>query len=187
MREWSLTVEILEYWHAGSGRSRGPVVDSEPVKTPAGLPYLPGKTLRGLVREGVHQAEEAGHHAVPAGTVARLFGKPQQEGSLRFSDATLGKELEAWVATDPEARCEVLFRRLGMTAIEGRTGQAADETLRFVEVSIPVTLTARVHALGDPGGAEEALRAGLCFVRGLGSGRRRGLGRVAMKLGEVEV
>jgi CRISPR/Cas system CSM-associated protein Csm3 (group 7 of RAMP superfamily) len=191
MRCLRLKVSILEYWHAGTGRSAGPVFDLEVVRTPGGLPYLPGRTLRGLLREGVQQAEESGLRSVPSGATQRLFGKPPDglrsggDGILRVSDATLGPELETWAGAQCETVTSSLFAPLAGTAIDRGTSQVKEGSLRVVEVAVPVTLQATLHVTADGVDVATPLRAGLGFLRGLGSHRRRGLGRARFELEEA--
>ena len=184
MTTLTLRVELLEYWHAGSGRGRGPSLDAEVVRTDAGLPYLPGRTLRGLLREAVLQAEESALPEVPAGATDDLFGAPDRDGRLSVTDATLGEEMEAWAAGQEPEVAAALFDELAGTAMDPETGQVKDKTLRVIEVAVPVTLTACLGVSGDAPAARRWLEAALPFVRGLGTGRRRGLGRTRLSLQE---
>ena len=43
---------ILSYWHAGSGQGRSAVSDALVQNDRNGLPFLPGRTVKGLLREG---------------------------------------------------------------------------------------------------------------------------------------
>jgi len=185
-QEFWLELELLDYWHAGSSRGRGVEYDAEVLRSTAGLPYLPGRSLRGLLREGLLQAEESGLPEVTPGLVAAWFGSEGEPGRLVVSNATLGAAMEQWAAaTDDTAAKATLFHPLASTAIEPDTGTALDKSLRTVEVAVPVTLHASVQLDSgpeDPGTAAAALAAGLRFVRGLGKTRRRGLGRVEIRL-----
>ena len=40
-------IKFLDYWHLGSGDSAGSMYDSIVVKDKFGLPYVPGKTVKG--------------------------------------------------------------------------------------------------------------------------------------------
>jgi len=42
-------------WHCGSGLAAGAGVDALTVKDKNGLPFIPGKTIKGLVREAVEE------------------------------------------------------------------------------------------------------------------------------------
>ena len=45
------TIEFFSYWHCGSGLSAGADVDSLVIKDAKGMPFVPGKTIKGLIRE----------------------------------------------------------------------------------------------------------------------------------------
>jgi len=45
------TIELFSYWHCGSGLSAGADVDSLVIKDAKGMPFVPGKTIKGLIRE----------------------------------------------------------------------------------------------------------------------------------------
>lgn len=201
MNTLRLEIRLFDYWHAGTGRGSGPVVDAEVARTPAGLPYLPGKTVRGLLREGVQLAEESGLPEVPAGTTERLFGKPPQamekaevgslpdvaseEGVVRVSDATLGRKYEIWAEQAEAAVAESLFEEVAATAID-EMGQVKPKTLRVIEVAVPVDLEATLYLPADDAETPRQLAAGLGFLRGLGTQRRRGLGRARFALPDLQ-
>ena len=189
-----LKVELLSYWHAGSGRGEGPAADALVIRTPEGLPLLPGKTLKGLLRRTAALAEEAGKLEV--GRTRALFGgQPDDDaplgtrrfstspGQLRVGNAELGEDNEtrevwrAWARADQgRALVPGIFERISSTAI-GEDGLVKDRTLRTVEVTVPVTLYAKVDA--DEPGDDWArdLESCLPLLRELGSRRSRGLGR----------
>ena len=45
------TIEFYSDWHCGSGLASGAEADAVVIKDRDGLPYVPGKTIKGLVRE----------------------------------------------------------------------------------------------------------------------------------------
>lgn len=49
----NITIRFFSQWHCGSGTSAGADVDELVVKDKNGMPYIPGKTLKGLIREAV--------------------------------------------------------------------------------------------------------------------------------------
>ena len=79
-----LTVEILSYWHAGSGLGRGADLDALVLRNGDDLPYLPGRTLKGLLREAFMICEEMGH--AQKGRTAELFGLDAAPPSIRDFD-----------------------------------------------------------------------------------------------------
>ncbi|MDE6805090.1 MAG: hypothetical protein K2J29_10705, partial [Muribaculaceae bacterium] len=46
-------IEFFSDWHCGSGLSAGADVDALVIKDDCGLPFVPGKTVKGLVREAM--------------------------------------------------------------------------------------------------------------------------------------
>ncbi len=85
-----LKLELHGYWHAGSGRGEGPGADAVVVRTPAGLPYVPGRTLKGLLREAVLQLAQCGQ-GLEARRVEALFGQrgARTAAEGEFSDDTV--------------------------------------------------------------------------------------------------
>lgn len=194
----NITFDIHSFWHAGSGEGRGGDVDASPLRSRAGLPYIPGRTVKGLFRDAVQLLEDAGQVAV--NTTAVLFGSPAEPGShqtanpsssgcLAFSDASLGQDYEAW-ASLPENKAPLsgLFHVLSSTRINKR-GIAQDKTLRRIEVAVPMQLTATVSLLTPP--PETCNCVGILtnaarFIRSFGSLRHRGLGRVSVTVRQLE-
>ncbi|MEM7248297.1 MAG: RAMP superfamily CRISPR-associated protein [Acidobacteriota bacterium] len=169
-----LVLTLHEPWQAGTGRGDGPECDAIVVRTDEGLPYLPGRTLKGLLREALETLVEAGH--LDRKRVAVLLGDPAMAaddpepadkeeddrrgelrrfkttaGALRIGSAQLGaddEERERWRhwAGDSEhdALKRDLCRRLSSTSMDPETGTARQRTLRTVEVAVPMTLVADI-------------------------------------------
>jgi hypothetical protein len=217
MKRVRVTFDISSYWHAGTGRGAGPELDARCCRSAAGLPTLPGRTVRGLLRDALALAVEVGEvdragwpegdpvrwcfgtgleaPAVGEGTPDRVETLEEarfrtQAGKLRFTSAVLGtteveaRGWEAW-ASQAEGVVDHLFRPFASTKI-AEDGRAAEHTLRAIEVAVPLTLHAEVSG---PDGPEPDWRAAITaaarFVRGLGSHRNRGLGRVQVSVEEV--
>jgi CRISPR/Cas system CSM-associated protein Csm3 (group 7 of RAMP superfamily) len=188
-----IQVELLGPWHISSGHGAGPTADSTVIRSAGGLPYLPGRTLRGLLRDGLQRAEDLGR--VEKGRTAELFGtwsferdsqgKPlhtrrdTDPGKLFVDSATLSADFEHYAATDP-VWAEAFISTVATTALEG--GVALDHTLRTVEVAIPMTLSARLEGPEDDSTWPSDLERALPWIRGLGLMRSRGYGRVSMSL-----
>ncbi len=88
--QYKLYIHLHSYWHAGSGVGDGPGADALVVKTPGELPYLPGRTVRGLIRDAMHTTEEMGQLDEHHKKIAYLIGEeaPQlpQLTDLLFGD-----------------------------------------------------------------------------------------------------
>ena len=192
----------MNYWHAGSGRGRGAQVDAVVQRDRFGLPYLPGKTLRGLLRNAVLNTETWGLLKKDYGTdiTAMLFGdEGDKPGLLRISSASLPEDEKSWLAdndtdTDTEGNLRSgLYRELYRTAIQHETGTAKDQSLRGMEVSVPLILKADINVIANPLNSnstildnwQDILRFSLPLIRAIGNNRSRGLGRAQITLGEV--
>lgn len=67
-----LLVTISSYWHIGTGRGAGVGYDAVVLRTASGLPILPGRALKGVLREALQTLESVG--GVAAETTLTLFG-----------------------------------------------------------------------------------------------------------------
>ena len=177
----TLAIELTGYWHVGSGRGQGANADALVLKDRAGLPYLPGRSLKGLLREGLQSCEDAG--LVPAGRTAELFGRETSPGKagrsvpgiLAVSNAGLPENEHAWLSSEKGSQSTAaLYDTLASTKLDER-GMADDKTLRTIELTVPVRLSATIR--GPEGSWAEDLARSCALVRGLGAHRHRGLGR----------
>ena len=199
-----LTVRLHSFWHIGSGRGEYAASDASVLRNAAGLPTLPGRTLKGLLRSGMEQAAACG--AVNPDHIVEWFGSPiaatdngdsgdateqsleegrfrTKAGQLWFGSADLSQEWQSWARTGSTAASIVaeLTRYVASTSI-GQDGIAKDHTLRVREVAVPMTLIATITGTADRPEWVQDLEATLPLVRSLGTRRSRGYGRVAMTL-----
>jgi hypothetical protein len=183
----TLIVEILDFWHCGTGKGSGEHLDALADRDSRGLPHVPGKMLKGLLRDAVGLCEAFGQ--LPAGTQLELFGggagQPAQPGCLRVADALLPKELAGWLLAEAGAEARAaLSRDLFATAVDPVTGVAAGRSLRGLEAIVPLLLRAEIGPLPGrtaPDDWADRLRKALPLVRALGHQRSRGLGRCQLR------
>lgn len=195
-----LIFDIRSYWHAGTGQGSGSHLDAIVQKDSHGLPILPGRSVKGLLRDAVLQAEQLDWFSdlqAPSGSdspTELLFGKKPSENSdqeghdpglLRIGSATLPAEMVAWLSEDIQASYRTkLFREMHSTAIDEKTGTALDKSLRGIEVTIPLILEAPLSIQGESDWPwQEYLKMALPLLRHIGSKRNRGMGRVIVTLG----
>lgn len=175
---------ILSYWRVGTGAGMAGSFDSRCARDHDGLPIIPGRQVKGLLREAVREAEGLRH--VTAGMTEALFGSralPDQPlltdptpGALRFDNAALPQNERQALLADPSL-IGGLFQVKRATAIQD--GVAKSHSLRFDEVAIPLDLYAEVSGPADGSdGWDAALITAMRLIRAVGSGRTRGLGRV---------
>lgn len=204
-----LHIRLHSFWHVGTGRGGGARLDAEVARTPEGLPFVPGRTIKGMLRSAVDQAIRLGHVTAGRDDFIRWFGSElarsenadhqvrsfesaryaTSPGSLHFGSAFLGRgaEQSRWVAwaSQPENRpaLEGLYRELASTRVN-EFGVAEDHTLRCIEAVVPAELEARIDGPADDSWPN-ALAASLPLLCGLGTSRSRGLGRATFSLGEA--
>ncbi|MGB3974908.1 MAG: RAMP superfamily CRISPR-associated protein [bacterium] len=186
MKTVTLMIDITSFWHIGSGHGRGGDVDAVVLRDTTGLPYIPGKTIKGLLREAVQIAEDNGR--VTDGTVRDLFGQtmnpeaesPEILGKLFFDNAHIKEEDRMALLGNTELQAG-LFVSMASTAIDNEKGVTLDESLRRKEVVIPLTLQTHIHGPSDTEWVN-VLKTSLPLVRMLGVNRHRGLGRCTMTI-----
>lgn len=174
-------IELYSDWHCGAGISSGADLDLLTVKDRNGLPYIPGKTLKGLLKDAASALADCG--ACTPQFIEAVFGKEavdkeqvraehSKSGACVFSDATLSERAQKGIVDGNGAK--LLFRKIASTAIDDN-GQAKDHSLRKTETAVPMTLFAEIRNIPD--GCEEQLEKSMKYIKRLGSGRNRGLGR----------
>ncbi|WP_172202829.1 RAMP superfamily CRISPR-associated protein [Niveibacterium sp. COAC-50] len=193
----TLTVTFHDFWHSGSGRGTGNLIDASIDRDAARLPYLPGRQLKGLLREALATLESLGH--VATGNTSALFGEgadadagetrhDSKPGALQVSDARLPEPIVAWLQAGNQRdaaklRAE-LTRPIFATTIDEASGTARDQSLRSTEVTIPLTLEAQIEG-PDSDDWVATLNRALPLIRAAGAHRSRGLGRCTVQWKEA--
>ena len=118
-----LRIEIHSYWHAGTGRGGAAVVDALVARTDEGLPLLPGRTVKGLLRQAAELAEQAGR--VPDGATEFWFGTDIDRSVAGADDSDIATD-EAFERALDERRFLTRAGHLHITTAElGRPGTDA--------------------------------------------------------------
>lgn len=170
-------IQFYSDWHCGSGLSAGADADLLVIKDKNGLPFIPGKTMKGLILDGARTLVDAGE--ISKSSIVSIFGcendkeQPPQGGVAYFSNANLTESIQRELCSDPNKK-SMLYRNITSTAIEGN-GQAKEHSLRSMEVTVPLTLFAKVSGLDDK--QKSIIDKSLKMIKRLGTGRNRGLGR----------
>lgn len=178
-------------WHCGSGLAAGADIDLLVVKDHRGLPYVPGKTIKGLVREAMQDLCALQHTSAEALTT--MLGcetdnpdeietdnpdmlkdaKPMKQGQSFFTNAELAEpEAGAIVAA---GATDYLYRSIASTAIDPATGTADEHSLRRMQVTVPCVLHGRI--LDVPDDLQHDIERALRYIKRLGQSRNRGYGR----------
>jgi CRISPR/Cas system CSM-associated protein Csm3 (group 7 of RAMP superfamily) len=173
-------IEFFSNWHCGSGLAAGADVDALVVKDADGLPYVPGKTIKGLLREA---AEELNGTCSLFNKIFGLSG----EAVLSESDTTRVGESYFSNAILPEGSAIIasnltphLYQTFASTSIDEKSGVAKDNTLRRIETVVPCSLQGTIRNIPEGGIAmiEEAMQ----LIKRMGTGRNRGYGRCKISI-----
>ena len=202
-----IKVEFASFWHVGTGKGAGAGADACLARCELGLPYVPGRHLKGLLRHSLRFVEEQGLLA-DAGNIDMtftdlLFGrasgdpstdaKQEQAGAyrtvpglLQFGSACLPLAWRDYARTEKgRNECAALVGTVQSTAL-GDDGVVKAMTLRSIEVAVPVTLFSRVSSSRELSNDERrALDLAAMGVRAVGGNRTRGLGRADVTIEEV--
>jgi CRISPR/Cas system CSM-associated protein Csm3 (group 7 of RAMP superfamily) len=193
MSIYQLQVHLLSDTTFGRGDGVAGLVDQEVEHDPFGLPYLRGRTLKGLLREECDNliytlSSGQPHWQQMAG---ELFGKSGSSletiAQVHFGDASLPTDLRQAIAYQVKAEkltsAEILdsittIRR--QTAIDPQTGVPDTGSLRSARVVLrDLTFTADLCFEQEPSVDQLCLlMVGTRALRHLGSGRNRGRGHV---------
>ena len=169
-----LKIELLSDWHCGSGLSAGADLDALCIKDELGLPFIPGKTIKGLLHEAAFVVSKDND------IIKDIFGiatkrensndEITEKGKCYFSNA----ELSEVVQESAKDKTKLLFRKVSSTKID-KNGEAEEHSLRKMEVAVPLSLYAEITDV--PKEAKEVILKAIKYIKRLGTNRNRGLGR----------
>lgn len=199
MNTYWLKITLKSDTTFGRGDGVAGLVDAEVQHDDNGLPYLGGKTLKGLLGAVCAEILYALDKAVPGHgwyeSAGRLFGAPgssmSEPADLHVGDALLPDDLRQFIAYNvhyKELTPGVVLAALTMlrrqTAMDAETGAPLQETLRTMRVIVRETpFIARLDFKQEPAKADLALLAACVKAfRRAGSGRNRGRGRIETEL-----
>lgn len=187
---YQLKIDIQSYWHPGTGSGRGADVDAIVYRDANGLPRLPGKSLKGILRNAFSRWKNLTQTDNAKPSADQLFGAGADDGDtwfglIRVSDAVLADDICYHLLKNQEL-VTGLYRTLHATAIKYETGTAVNKSLRGIEVVIPLTLYATLDevpiALHKTPNWHELIRPSLSLIQAVGAHRSRGLGRAVVTL-----
>lgn len=207
-----VTIQIYSWWRSGTGAGRAAQLDTICTRDRSGLPYLPGRHLRGLFRDAVRRMEawdleswngveqalfgEWGFRPPENAIAAPVPYRGAHRGALAVTDACMSPAERVAFEQDAEQAAmdghrplsDDLFATLRSTSMED--GVAVPHSLRSEEVAVPMQLSATVDFLGYDDAAQwrgswkGALAAAAPLIRAVGAKRMRGLGRASVLIEE---
>lgn len=187
-----LRIELETPLCSGSGLSRPAGVDRDVVFDAFGLPWIPARRLKGLLRDALRELRvELGTLGASLPCDDDIFGArgAKDRGTLALGNARLENygKIKPWFAAfvpgnrGPDRRTAVMdalssVRR--QTAMDRHTGAPKQDTLRATRVINPgLVFEADIHG-GLPERHCWTLALAAAALREMGSSRARGLGRV---------
>ena len=186
-------IELLSDWHIGSGLDSGAEADSIVLKDDANLPYVPGKTIKGLFKDSLLEISELPHQTELENQIYHLFGKPaksaknsngdavsSQPGTLFFSNAELSSADQKDISAHELSAH--LYKNVSSTRINEK-GIAQKNSLRTMQVCIPVVLFGEIEGDDVP---KTVISMACKWTRYIGVGRNRGLGRCKFSIVKSE-
>lgn len=186
MIDIKIKIEFHSPWHCGSGLAAGSDIDALVITDHAGMPYVPGKTIKGLVRQAVEEYIEysgiAGNEEngkTIAERVKDMFGAESSSddvracGTAHFSDANFAEHEYHAIAAQSELKAH-LFNKVTSTAIDDN-GIARGHSLRSLQTVVPCTLYATISCVDDA--IAHIVVKSLGMIKHMGQKRHRGLGR----------
>lgn len=197
-RHRTLAVELLDSWHVGTGRGEGQHLDALVDLDVDGFPHVPGRMLRGLLRDACECVEHWSDASADFG-VKQLFGalarsddapgrQISEGGFVGITSARLSPPLRHALLQADGKRAGPNSRALRMTsfqtALDPATGTALPQSLRGIELAVPMMLEASLDLW--PSSDELAAQAwslldkALPLVWAVGAHKTRGHGRARL-------
>ncbi|HHV44873.1 MAG TPA: hypothetical protein GXX57_09455 [Firmicutes bacterium] len=194
MTSLQLKIELLSPTTLGAGEERRGIVDTDVSYDECGLPYIPGKRLKGLLRDAyqdVYDALQQQDKELPApeeifGERGARIGSPLVFGDAHLlAKANLAPWLQ-WLIEDAVFSeydvLETLTSVRRQTAIDPDTGAAKEDTLRSTRVINPGQVFVSEITLQTGCNLTSQQLLGLALaasaLKYMGTGRTRGLGAV---------
>ena len=164
-------IEFFSNWHCGSGLAAGADVDALVIKDKDRLPYIPGRTIKGLLREAVSAITD------DLEAINMVFGISGNDvnhkvGDSFFSNAVLPSAERKYIL-EQELQ-SFLYETFASTRID-EDGIAKEHFLRKIETVVPCKLEGVI--LSVPEDALQKVEDAMSFIKRLGTGRNRGYGR----------
>lgn len=161
-------VTFLDYWHLSSGLTSGSKLDSTVVKDKDGLPFIPGKTIKGLLRE----------QSINKDFIEKCFGEEGNIiGECYFTNIEIEDNTRKTIIENKLQN--QLLSEIASTKID-ENGIAQTGSLREIEVVIPISLYGKIENI--PTEYKDEMKNCLKKVKRMGLNRNRGLGRCVIEI-----
>lgn len=178
-------IQFLDYWHLSSSQNAGSSHDSIAMKDENDIPFIPGKTLKGLIRQRAELSEDKDF-------VNTCFGYSSDKEDKFYDEVKKGSPALCYFSNaflEESTKQEIiknklqnnLYDKIANTKIN-ENGISVDDSLREIEVVIPLTLYAKIENL--PSQYKDLMIKAIKSVKQMGLNRNRGLGRCLIEVEE---
>ena len=176
-------VTFLDYWHLSSGLSAGAKLDSTVTRDENGLPYIPGKTIKGLIREMAELTKNFDFVTTCFGSSSdekdKFYSEEKIVGECNFSNVEIEENTKKSIINNSLEN--QLFDEIASTKIDKEKGIAESGSLREIEVVVPISLFGEIKNIPNEEYKQEMMIA-LKKVKRMGLNRNRGLGRCVIEV-----
>lgn len=193
MQKRKIILNMHGYWAVGSGKGGGYEVDNRIDRDADGLPYIPGKMLKGLIKDACLRLQATGNSKYSfddevfgsSGNTDGLSRTSTENGKIFISDARLSDGLRKALSKEENQKArDALTRNIYSTAIDEESGTAKNNSLRGYEVAVPMKLTAHLECDCSDEEMKAIELAATKLVYAVGSHKSRGLGEVSIEFTE---
>ena len=186
MKIMKYTITFYSFWRIGTGLGSGSI-DSVLMKDDDNLPIIPGKTLKGLIRDAYYECNLPNGKDLFGHELSEKSDKLKkdylQEGKLYFSTAHLPDDEKKYLKNNTEL-IKGLYRNITTTRLD-QNKQNVDTALVKSEVCIPLTLEAEISPVNEEEITENEkndIEKAFKMLKLMGEKRYRGLGRCKIEL-----
>lgn len=192
MMEAELHISFVSDWHCGSGLGESHLADAVLNRDADGVPVIPGRAVKGALREGAWRLGALGGDYARALTL--LFGSDSQfadekhAGRLYVAPATLQEDIRAFLLSlsFEERGREISYMMVRRSRTALKDGVAEQGSLRTLECGIPgaVFSSRLTFDMSEENSAWilPYMAAVCAAVKSMGADRARGLGRCRLQL-----
>ena len=191
-----IAITFLSEYQVSSGLGDGHWADSWLVRDHNGLPYLPGRAVRGALREAAWRLGQCREDLRLVESL--LWGTrstnrvSNRQGILRVGQGELPSELKDSLVQIPPSERETVIRDMSVIRVQTAlvNGQVKATSLRTIECGIPgLTFLSEVGIADglvpsclNKEWLKDYLRAVCAGLKSMGGNRSRGLGRCEVRM-----
>ena len=209
-KTYTLNAQFQTFWHIGTGRGSGQSLDALVEKDAHGIPYIPGKTLKGLFRDAFYKLDQwqnqqntnllfgsrSTNESTDGTNNEQIPSNETSSGILRFSNLELKEKDYLKSQKEDKNLIPHLFQIQANTKIDSETGSANKSSLRMTEVVIPVQLSGSIQIISpinneqsekqiawlEANDVQKLLEQAASLITHIGANKNRGLGRVVLEI-----